>query len=48
MQGTFEFFECPSCGSHDTTSCPGGNGVEEVECNTCGAISSLQLVQSGP
>ncbi|RPI56700.1 MAG: hypothetical protein EHM55_04480 [Acidobacteria bacterium] len=41
--GTFEFFECPSCGSRDTFSSPRGDGVEEVECNACGTISSLQI-----
>jgi hypothetical protein len=44
--GTFEFIECPACGSHDTSSTPRGDGVEEVECNACGTITSLQMVPS--
>lgn len=46
--GTFEFFECPVCGSHDTAAVPRGDGVEELECNSCGTIASLQIVASGP
>jgi hypothetical protein len=42
--GTFEFIECPVCGSHDTSSTPRGDGVEEVACNACGTITSTQLV----
>jgi ribosomal protein S27E len=42
--GTFELVECPVCGSHDTTSGPRANGLEEVECNSCGAIASVQWV----
>ena len=42
--GTFEFIECPACRSHDTSSSPRGDGVEEVECNACGTITSLQMV----
>lgn len=41
--GTFEFIECPACGAHDTVSTPRGRGVEEVACNACGAITSLQI-----
>jgi len=41
--GTFEFIECPACGSHDTVSTPRGNGVEEVGCGACGAITSVQI-----
>ena len=46
--GTFAFFECPSCGSHDTVSSPRSDGVEEVECNACGTITSLQMVRLSP
>ncbi len=46
--GTFEFIECPACGSHDTSSTPRGDGIEEVECNACGTITSLQMVPSNP
>ena len=46
--GTFEFIECPACGSHDTFSTPRGDAVEELECQTCGTITSLQLVRSVP
>jgi Zn ribbon nucleic-acid-binding protein len=42
--GMFEFVECPMCGSHDTTSGPCVNGMEEVECNACGAIARMQRV----
>jgi hypothetical protein len=42
--GTFEFIECPACGSCDTVTTPRGDGVEEAECNTCGTITSLQMV----
>ena len=45
--GTFEFIECLACGSHDTIATPRGNGVEEVECSACGAITSIQIVPSG-
>lgn len=41
--GTFAFFECPACGSHDTSSTPRGSGVEELECHTCGTITSFQM-----
>jgi hypothetical protein len=46
--GTFEFFECPACGSHDTVAVPRADGVEELECNSCGTITSLQIVPSPP
>ena len=46
--GTFEFFECPACGSHDTVAVPRAHGVEELECNSCGMITSLQMVPSVP
>lgn len=46
--GTFEFFECPACGSHDTVAAPRGNGIEELECNACGTITSVQIVTSDP
>lgn len=46
--GTFEFIECPACGSHDTSSTPLGNGAEELECYTCGTITSLQMVPLVP
>jgi len=42
--GTFEFIDCPACGSYDTVSTPRGDGVEEVSCNACGMITSVQLV----
>ena len=42
--GTFEFIECPECGAHDTVSTPRPDGVEEVACNACGAITSLQML----
>ncbi len=41
--GTFECFECPACGSHDTAALPRGDGIEELECYACGTITSLQL-----
>jgi hypothetical protein len=44
--GTFEFIECPSCGSHDTSSTPRSDGLEEVECNACGTITSLHMISS--
>ena len=46
--GTFELIECPVCRSHDTSSSPHGDGVEEVECHACGTITSLQMVPSSP
>jgi Zn ribbon nucleic-acid-binding protein len=42
--GTFEFVECPMCGSHDTTAGPRIDGMEEVECSPCGAIARVQCV----
>jgi hypothetical protein len=45
--GTFEFIECPSCGSHDTSSTPRGDGAEELECHGCGAITTIQI-STGP
>ena len=44
--GTFEFIECPACGSHDTFTTPRADGVEELECNGCGTITSFQIVPS--
>ena len=44
--GTFELIECPQCGSHDTSSTPRTDRVEEIECHVCGAISNLQTVSS--
>jgi ribosomal protein S27E len=41
--GTFEFIECPECGSRDTSSTRCGDAVEEVECHACGTIASLQI-----
>ena len=46
--GIFEFFECPACGGHDTVAVPRAEGVEELECNSCGTITSLQMVPFGP
>jgi ribosomal protein S27E len=46
--GTFEFFECPGCGSHETVTLPRGAGMEEVECRACGTITSLQLLLTNP
>ena len=46
--GTFELIECPACGSHDTSSTPRGDGVEEVECHTCGTIASLEMAPWSP
>ena len=46
--GTFEFIECPTCGSHDTSSTPRGDGVEEVECDACGTITSFQILPASP
>ena len=42
--GTREFVECPMCRSHDTMSGPRVNGMEEVECNSCGGIASVRCV----
>ena len=41
--GTFAVIACPACGSHDTSSRPIAEAVEEVECSACGAITSLQF-----
>jgi Zn ribbon nucleic-acid-binding protein len=38
----FEFSECPSCGSDDTTSTPRDDGVQELECYACGTITSFE------
>jgi hypothetical protein len=46
--GAFELFECPACGNHDTVAVPRAEGVEELECNACGTITSLQMVPFGP
>jgi ribosomal protein S27E len=46
--GTFEFIECPVCGSPDTFCTPRGDGSEEVECHACGTITSLQTVPRVP
>jgi hypothetical protein len=46
--GTFEFIECPVCGSYDTLSTPRSDGVEELECNSCDTISTMQMVPSRP
>jgi len=46
--GTFEFIECPACGSDDTSATPRADGVEEVECTACGTITSLQLGNHNP
>jgi hypothetical protein len=46
--GTFEFIECPACASHDTASTPRADGIEEVQCNACGMITSLQIVPWNP
>lgn len=46
--GSFEVFACPSCGSHDTVATPRGDGIEELECNACGTITSLQILPSPP
>ena len=42
--GTFEYIECPACGSHDTSSTPRAESVEEVQCNACGTITRLQII----
>ena len=42
--GTFEFIECPICGSADTCCRPQSDGSEELECNACGAVVTFQLV----
>jgi translation initiation factor 2 beta subunit (eIF-2beta)/eIF-5 len=44
----FEFIECPSCGSHDTSATPRGDSVEELECHACGTITSLQIAPPAP
>lgn len=41
--GSFEFAQCPVCGSHDTTRSAPGDGAEELECRACGAIVAVQL-----
>jgi hypothetical protein len=46
--GTFEFIECPACGSHDTSLTPRNDGVEELACNACGTITTLQMVPLSP
>jgi LSD1 subclass zinc finger protein len=46
--GTFEFFECPACGSCDTVSLPLCDGMEELECSTCGTITSVQILPWTP
>jgi hypothetical protein len=46
--GTFEFFECPACGSRDTLTVPRADGAEELECNSCGTITSLEMMPSVP
>jgi hypothetical protein len=46
--GTFELIACPSCGSRDTCSTPSGDAIEELTCNACGTITSLQMVLSSP
>ncbi len=43
LDGTFEFAECPVCGSHDTCRGAQLNGAEELECNACGAVITIQL-----
>ncbi len=45
--GTFEFIECPECGSHETSSRP-RDGVEEVQCDGCGTITTIQLLPTNP
>jgi hypothetical protein len=45
---TFEVIACPACGSHATTSRPHPEGVEEVVCDACGTITSLQISASTP
>lgn len=45
--GTFAFFECSACGSRDTVAAPRADGVEELECNSCGTITSVQIVPPG-
>jgi len=44
VNGTFEFVECPVCESHDTASGPRADGLEEIVCNSCGAISRVHCV----
>jgi len=43
----FELFECPSCGSHDMVAVRRAKGAEELDCNACGTVTSLQIVPSG-
>lgn len=43
--GTFEFFECPSCGSADTAAVVRSDNIEELECNACGTITSVQVME---
>ena len=45
--GTFEFVECPVCGSHDTFCGPRLNDSEELACNACGSVMTLQLYAAG-
>jgi uncharacterized C2H2 Zn-finger protein len=46
-EGTFEFAECPVCGSHDTTRGASRDGAEELECLACGAIVTAQMYRPG-
>ena len=39
--GTFGLTQCPACGGHDTCSIPVRDGMEEIECNACGTITSF-------
>ena len=41
--GTFAFAACPVCGSHDTARGPHLDGWEELLCNVCGAVVTVQL-----
>jgi hypothetical protein len=44
--GTFGFLEYPVCGSHETSLTPRSDGVEELVCGACGAITSVPIVPS--
>jgi hypothetical protein len=46
--GTFEFVECPLCGSRDTCCAPTTDGPQELQCNTCGAVVTVQLHSGSP
>jgi hypothetical protein len=41
--GRYEYAECPCCHSHDTSTSPPADSLEEIACHACGTVSRITI-----